>query len=193
MKIGSLEWYAMIWDSCHLSLNNASIVNLKYAKQMALKYQNTQYQPVSDATGVPWYVVAGIHMREASFNFRGCLLNGEKIIGTNNKTSIVPKGRGPYKTWVDSAIDALNFRQLNLVTDWSLENTLRICEAYNGRGYLLFHQDVKSPYLWACTDQYSCGLYDSDGDFDPDIMDSGCGIAALLKTLDIEFKRAVLT
>lgn len=170
------------------------MVRLTNTKRTALKYRDIQYKLVEEKTGVPWHVVAGIHMRESNADFKRVLHNGEKIIGTNQKTKYVPIGRGPFATWIDSAIDVINFRQLNLVTDWSLENTLKICEAYNGRGYLLFHKDVQSPYLWSCTNNYVSGLYDSDGNFDPALVDRNCGIAALFKCLDgeVNFKRAAL-
>jgi lysozyme family protein len=194
IQAGSLQWYANLWDSAKLSIDNYSLTCLKHAKYTALQYRDYQYKPIELATGVPWYVVAALHMRECDFDFRCTLHNGEKIIGTNRVTEEVPKGRGPFATFKDGAIDALVQGGLNLVKDWSLENTLKVCEAYNGLGYLRYHQSVMSPYLWSCTSVYSCGLYDSDGSYDPELKDKNAGVAALFKCLDgdVTFTRAVI-
>jgi lysozyme family protein len=97
----------------------------------------SRYELVSKATGVPWDVIGVIHYRESSNDFRGVLHNGQKIIGTGKKTTLVPKGRGPFSTWEEAAIDALANCHPHLAKnkDWSIGNTLDKLESYNGLGY----------------------------------------------------------
>lgn len=115
----------------------------------------------------PWMFVAGLHNMEASGNFAGVLHNGEKIIGTGKKTSLVPAGRGPFKTWEDSAIDVLkNLKNLDKITDWSIGNILKQAEIYNGTGYLKYHPNENTPYLWAMSNiNDGKGKYTSDGKY----------------------------
>ncbi len=142
-----------------------------------------RYEVVSKATGVPWDVIGVIHYRESSNDFRGVLHNGQKIIGTGKKTTIVPKGRGPFSTWEEAAIDALANCHPHLAKnkDWSIGTTLDKLEAYNGLGYR--NKGLASPYLWAGTDQYVKGKYVADGKFDPEHVDQQLGVAAILMKL----------
>jgi len=143
----------------------------------------SRYEVVSKATGVPWDVIGVIHYREASGSFTGVLHNGEKIIGTGKVTRLVPKGRGPFSTWEEAAIDALvntsPYAAKN--KDWSIAGTLDILERYNGLGYR--NKGLPSPYLWAGTDQYVKGKYVADGKYDPNHVDQQLGVAPILMKL----------
>lgn len=142
-----------------------------------------RYLAVARQTGVPWFVIAVIHQRESSGSFAGVLHNGQKIIGTGRKTTIVPKGRGPFASWEEAAIDALvncaPYAARN--TDWSVGGTLALLERYNGLGY--YNRGLPSPYVWAGTDQYVKGKYVRDGVFDPNYVDQQLGCAALLMAM----------
>lgn len=139
-----------------------------------------RYQAVEAKTGVPWFVIAVIHQRESSGSFAGVLHNGEKIIGTGRKTTLVPKGRGPFSTWEAAAIDALKncapYAANN--KDWSVGGTLALLERYNGLGYA--NRGLPSPYIWSGTDQYVRGKYVADGVFDPNAVDKQLGCAGLI-------------
>ncbi len=155
-------------------------INAQAAK---IEKNRARYEAVEKVTGVPWDVIAVIHYRESSGSFAGVLHNGQKIIGTNKKTTIVPKGRGPFATWEEAAVDALMnchpFAGKN--KDWSLENTLDILERYNGLGYR--NKGLPSPYLWAGTDQYTKGKYVADGKYDPNYVDKQLGVVPILMKL----------
>ena len=142
-----------------------------------------RYEAVSKATGVPWDVIGVIHYREASGSFAGVLHNGERIIGTGKLTKLVPKGRGPFSTWEDAAVDALvnapPYAAKN--KDWSIGGTLDLLERYNGLGYR--NKGLPSPYLWAGTDQYVKGKYVADGKYDPNHVDQQLGVAPILMKL----------
>jgi lysozyme family protein len=143
----------------------------------------SRFELVSKLTGVPWDVIGVIHYRESSNDFRGVLHNGQKIIGTGKKTTLVPAGRGPFATWEEAAIDALANCHPHLAKnkDWSIGTTLDKLEAYNGLGYR--NKGLPSPFLWAGTDQYVKGKYVADGKFDPNHVDQQLGVAALLMKL----------
>lgn len=152
-------------------------INAEAAK---IEANRGRYEVVSKATGVPWDVIGVIHYRESSGDFAGVLHNGQKIIGTGKKTTLVPKGRGPFSTWEQAAIDALAncHPYLAKQKDWSLGITLDLLEAYNGLGYR--NKGLPSPYLWAGTDQYEKGKYVADGKFDPNHVDKQLGVAPIL-------------
>lgn len=158
-------------------ITRASEIEKQAQKLVANK---ARYQAVSAKTGVPWDVIGVIHYRESSGSFAGVLHNGQKIIGTGKKTTIVPKGRGPFSSWEQAAVDALMnchpFAGKN--KDWSIAGTLDLLERYNGLGYR--NKGLPSPYLWAGTDQYVKGKYVADGKYDPYHVDQQLGVAALL-------------
>lgn len=139
-----------------------------------------RYQAVSLKTTVPWEVIGVIHYRESSCNFNTYLGNGEPL---SRKTRLVPKGRGPFATWEEGAIDALMNAspKAGLNKDWSIGGTLDIVEKYNGLGYA--RMDKPSPYVWAGTNQYSQGKYVADGVYDPSHVDTQLGCAGILSQL----------
>lgn len=142
----------------------------------------SRYETVAKATGVPWWFIGLTHYRESNLNFNTYLGNGQVL---SKKTTIVPKGRGPFKTWEDGAIDALTkcppYASKN--KDWSIGGSLVMLEQYNGLGYA--SKGVPSPYLWAGTNQYTKGKYVADGIYSPTAVDKQLGVAGILKFLGI--------
>lgn len=137
----------------------------------------SRYQAVEAKTGVPWAVIAVIHERESSQSWTASLAQGDPW----RKVSIhVPKGRGPFQSWEDAAIDALTNCAPHLASwhDWTISGALCALERYNGEGY--WNMGRPSPYLWSSTNQYSRGKYIADGHFDPNAVDKQIGVAALL-------------
>jgi lysozyme family protein/peptidoglycan hydrolase-like protein with peptidoglycan-binding domain len=158
-----------------------------------------RYQVVEALTGVPWFIIAVIHNRESGADFAGVLHNGEEIIGTAKKTKLVPKGRGPFSTWEEAAVDALKvcppYAAKN--KDWSVGGALTLLEQYNGMGYAGGPAPSKgpnagckfppqpSPYIWAGTDQYSSGKFVADHDFRPEAVDKQLGCAGLILAMEV--------
>jgi lysozyme family protein len=140
----------------------------------------SRYQAVEERTGVPWFVIAVIHERESSQNWSRSLAQGDPW---NAVSTHVPAGRGPFLSWEEAAIDALEecAPYLGRRKDWSLAGVLVALEMYNGLGY--FNRGVPSPYLWAGTDQYKAGKYVADGKYDPNAVDQQMGCAALILAL----------
>ena len=136
-----------------------------------------RYKDVEAETGVPWFWIGAIHSRESSNDFSGCLHNGEEIIGTGETTTLVPAGRGPFETWEESAIDALEYQDLLEITPWDCAQMHLQAELYNGTGYI--SHETNSPYVWAGTTHQEPGKYVADGVWDPNAWDSQMGTAAI--------------
>jgi len=134
-----------------------------------------RYQTVENFTGVPWYVVAVIHDREASQDWKGNLANGDPW---NRVTTHVPKGRGPFSSWESAAVDALKYEGFDKESNWCIEHSLYLLESYNGWGY--WNHGVPSAYVWAGTAEYTSGKYTADGRWDPNAVDKQLGCAGLL-------------
>lgn len=140
-----------------------------------------RYQQVEAKTGVPWWWIAITHNRESSGNFAGVLHNGEHIIGTGRKTRLVPAGRGPFNSWEEAAIDAIQLKGLHKIRDWTIERACYEGERFNGFGY--YFRGVPSAYLWSFTNIYLGGKYVADGVWDPNARDAQAGIMPLLKRM----------
>src|SRR5262245_27153532 len=102
MRYGT-KWpvYAKQWDSMAIKANRKA----EFAKlAQRLLAHKTEYQAIEKATGVPWPMIAVLHLRESNADFGTYLGNGQSL---KKKTTIVPKGRGPFKSFKEGAIDAL--------------------------------------------------------------------------------------
>jgi lysozyme family protein len=150
------------------------------AKRLVAASAKARYQNVSTKTKIPWFVIAVIHEREASQSWKANLAQGDPW----NKVSIhVPKGRGPFQSWEEAAVDALANYDPHAAAwkDWTAGGALTLLEEYNGLGYAA--RGVPSPYVWASTDQYRKGKYVADGHYDPNAVDHQLGCAALLSRM----------
>ena len=163
------------WDAAKLNRNFTSI-----AKALISPQAKPRYQAVEAKTKVPWFIIAVIHEREASQNWKTQLGQGDPL---DRVSTHVPKGRGPFSSWENGAYDALvncaPYAARN--TDWSPGGALTMLEEYNGLGYA--NRGLPSPYVWSGTDQYSKGKYIRDGVFDPSVVDVQLGCAGLIKTM----------
>ena len=145
-----------------------------------------RYANVSATTNVPWFVIGLIHSLEASLRFDRHLHNGDPLTA---RTTHVPAGRprpdvgDPPFSWEKSAADALGFRRVNTLTDWSLPGIAFMLERYNGWGYRDHHPEVKSPYLWSFSNVYRRGKYVADGNFSSEAVSQQCGGMTLLRYL----------
>lgn len=150
------------------------------AEALVAPVAKEKYAQVAAATKVPWFIIAVIHEREASQSWLANLAQGDPW----NRTSIhVPRGRGPFSSWADAAVDALEHCPPFAAkwTDWTPGGSLTLLEEYNGLGYAA--RGIPSPYVWASTDQYTSGKYIADGHFDPHAVDHQLGCAALLSVM----------
>lgn len=168
------------WDNMKISAEDGPKFK---AVADRLLFQKPRYEAVSNALkqkgyDIPWQFIAVTHQREGSGDFTTYLGNGQKL---NKVTTIVPKGRGPFTSWEEGAIDALVYAPPYAAKnkDWSIGGTLAKIEEYNGLGY--YQMGRPSPYVWAGTDQYVSGKYIADHKYDPNYVDKQLGCAGLLK------------
>jgi lysozyme family protein len=132
---------------------------------------------------VPWELIGALHYREAGWDFRGVLHNGDKIIGTGRKTYRVPKGRWPFNSWEEAAIDALKMIwSLGYSSlDWSdsqLRSVAGYAEKYNWMGYR--NRGKVSPYVWSGTEKYTWGRFVADHVYNSSSYDSRPGVMPII-------------
>lgn len=169
-----------LWDSMKIIRDSAQ---LSVMSNRVYQHKAT-YQEIERETGVPWQMVAVIHIREGGLQdvgvFKKGLHNGQ---AWNRKTTIVPIGVGPFESWKDAAVHALKMKKFHTVGNWTPAKMLSALEPYNGYGYR--GQGIRSPYLWASTNHQQRGKYVRDHVFDPNVMDSQMGCAAMLRFLGV--------
>jgi len=170
--------YRGLFDTLEIHANRANAVDKLCARALALV---PVYDPVSSSTGVPWYFIAAVHLRESTFRIAH-LHNGDPL---SARTLHVPAGRPktpePPYTFEQSAEDALRLKKLHLWQDWSLTGTLYQLERYNGLGYRRLGKP--SPYLWSFSQHYQHGKFIADGQYSDSAVDAQCGTATFLRRL----------
>ncbi|ABS68952.1 Peptidoglycan-binding domain 1 protein [Xanthobacter versatilis] len=170
--------YRPLWDRAKI---NAAGSRVTAAANLVLAGKS-RYLAVEAATGAPWWWVGVIHYRESACDFAGVLHNGEEIIGTGRKTTLVPEGRGPFKTWQAGAIDALLIKGIKPGSHvWTLGTALYKGEEFNGFGYRA--RRTPSAYLWSGTTIYMGGKYIRDHVWSPTAMDKQLGIVPIIMKL----------
>lgn len=169
-----------LWDTMKI-IRDADQLDRMAQKVIAHK---AVYQKVEQETGVPWQLVAVIHIREAGLQdvgrFRGGIHNGQPW---SQKTTIVPRGVGPFGSWHEAAVHALRMKEFHTIKKWTPAKMVSASEPYNGYGYR--NRGLRSPYLWASTNHQQRGKYVSDGVFNANVMDTQMGVAAMLRFLGV--------
>lgn len=165
--------------------NSTIVWTVNHIKKGESTYKRSaEYVRAKLGSNVPWELVAAFHMKEASGDFKKQILNGQPI---TQKTTWIPRGFGPWKTWEDSCVDA--FRIKDLPKKWTIENTLYFAERYNGLGYRTKTRSAIvgfTPYLWSYTNHYKGGYFVSDGKFSNSAVAMGVGVAVILKELGFQ-------
>lgn len=185
---GNSKYYTPSFLTIYLNSFNAAVIKPAF-QTLADRWVNRMianmgtYMQIQNATGVPWYFVACIHMRESGMDFTKHLHNGDPL---TKRTTHVPAGRpvaapanGKTYTFAESAIDALKLQGFDKWKDWSIPGMLHLLEVYNGTGYVA--KGVSNPYLWSGTQFYSAGKYVADGRYSATAVDQQLGAGALLK------------
>jgi lysozyme family protein len=153
---------------------------------LGISYNKNTYLNVAKLLGndIPWYFIAAIHSLESSLNFKCHLHNGDSL---NDRTIHIPINR-PYEgnppfSWAESALDALQYKNLDSWTNWTIPGVLYKLEEYNGWGYREYHKHVLTPYLWSGSNHYSKGKYVKDGHFSEIAISQQIGGALIIKYL----------
>lgn len=152
---------------------------LNRINQNAPRYKQAATLCASMGLTTPWEVIAVIHLLESSGNMARQILNGQPY---NQKTTIVPKGLGPWNSWEESATTGIK-HQGNRPPYWSIGYTLDYLERWNGLGYRKYHKDINTPYLWSGSNHYTKGKYSHDGKYDPNLVSKQLGAALLLQAM----------
>lgn len=151
-----------------------------------LMQSRSRYETIQQLTTVKVVPCACIHERECDADFRCALCNGERIIGTDRKTTLVPRGYGPWATFEAGAQTAFAIDGLDKVAalpeGWTFERAVYEWEIYNGIGPRSHGRHTG--YNWAGTNIYNGGKYVSDGVWNPNAWDTqlGCVTVALAIT-----------
>src|SRR5215510_5796407 len=167
--------FARLWDSMDVRPDKRELVTRIARKLIRHK---AQYQTVEARTGVSWLVIAALHNRESDADFATYLGNGEPL---DRRTTLVPKGRGPFDSWEAGAVDALALDGLDQVKAWLPERACFEIEKFNGFGYR--KRGVRSPYLWSFSNHYARGKYVADGHFSSSYVDEQCGAIPILRAI----------
>lgn len=184
-KIYPAPDYKKLWEN--LLLDEKSQDMLKEILPFLVKNIEI-YKKLEVLTGCPWFVCFCIHYKESSLSFKGVLHNGDTIIGTGKTTYNVPKGRGPFLTWIDAGVDAINMEKNNFPKVWTIPECLLFCEKYNGVGHRA-HGNGLSPYIFAFTSVMPAGHtgnYKTDGKYDENAPIKTVGVACIIKFLELK-------
>ena len=197
--------YAALWPNTSILPARLHEVN-EVAARLCAPAAKARYQAISATTGVPWWVIAVIHEREASQDFTKQLGQGDPL---DQISRHVPRGRGPFynhpndppgqDAFYRAAVDALQNCPPYAARwkDWTPGGTLVLLVTYNGVGYDFYHNEV-SPYDFGATNQEQRGKYTGDGQYSAEVWDTQIGCAAMLKAMmaidpSIKFASAALS
>ena len=170
--------YATLWDGMEIT-RDLAVMEKTVARIIAFR---ATYEEVERATNVPWYIIGIMDMREGGGGACKHLHNGDSLSRpTRQVPANRPAGTGPF-TFVQSACDALKLKNLDKITEWTVERMAYEFERYNGFGYRLYRKIV-SPYLWGGTNHQQRGKYVADGVFSAAVMDPQHGCMPLLKLI----------
>ena len=168
--------YDTLWIT---STINPEIRGSIYPSAKKLFLSKARYELVADIVKCPWWLVAVIHNMECSGDFNLGLHCGQRW---DMVTTLAPKGCGPFKSWEDAAVDALMMKSGTMPRGKpDMWMWLYFLEKYNGLGYLQWHSEVNSPYLWSGTCAYSKGKYGSDSKWNPDLVSKQIGCVPLIR------------
>jgi len=139
----------------------------------------SRYSALERATSVPASFIGALDYRESNCNPRLGLGQGDPW---NRVSTHVPRGCGPFSSWVDAGIFYVHFDHLDdNSAPWSLAYECWKGEIWNGLGYR--NHGIPTPYLWGGTNIQEIGKYTSDGHFDPTMMDIQIGIMPIIVRL----------
>lgn len=179
--------YATLWDSMEI-VRDESVMQRTAAKIIEFR---AAYEEVESLTGVPWYVVGIMDMREGGGGAKTHLHNGDSLKAqTWQVPANRPPGKGPF-TFSQSAVDCLvDVKGWNTIKDWSIERMAYVFETMNGFGYRrgprngkIRYAPMRSPYLWGGTNHQEPGKYIRDHVFSKSVEDKQHGCMPLLKVV----------
>jgi lysozyme family protein len=173
--------YTLCWATCQVM--DIRRPDVEKSADVLIKGES-RYRAVSARTNhVPWQLIGIIHGLECGYDFFKHLHNGDSLAApTHHEPPGRPPGWDGSRSWEDSAVDAITFEKLNVVVNWTLPAVLYALEGFNGFGYR--SHNVRSPYLWSCSNLYTKGKFIADHDFNDTAVSRQVGAAVILKVLE---------
>lgn len=176
--------YLRLWNAMEVTAQSAA----DKAARRIISYEK-RYRSIEARTGVPWYVVGLMHLRESNFNFRTWLHNGDPMFNSRGeliRTVRVPAGYPRQlrlgMSFEDGAYDALvTVKGFDKVKLWDIAQIAYVNESYNGFGYRHPARNIPSPYLWGGTNIQKRGKFIRDGVYDAGTWDTQLGVMAVLR------------
>ena len=147
-------------------------------------------KPRYEGFGVPWELLAVLHMRECSNDFNRQILNGEPW---KQMTTLIPKGLGPFESWRDAMWYAIVHHKINLLEENDLPEIMQFLEGWNGFGY--FNKGKQSPYVWTGSNHgIGTGRYMADNTYDETAVDAqpGAGVMFLILTGRLQLEDSII-
>lgn len=163
--------YIELWNTIKLGRSLTWYANI-------IEKNEEEYRRAGRESNAPWQVIAVIHILESGGNMKKQILNGQPW---SQRTTIVPKGKGPWNSFVESCAGAFK-NNIHVPDVWDVPNTLYFLETHNGLGYRKYRR-INTPYLWSFTNHYTKGKYVADGKYDTEAVSKQCGCAPLLKIM----------
>lgn len=131
------------------------------------------------AKQVPAALIGALDYRESDCNPRTGLGQGDPW---NAKSTHVPKGYGPFKSWIEAAVFYIHYDHLDdNSAPWSMPYACWKGEIWNGFGPR--NHGRHTGYLWGCTSIYDGGKYVADGVWNPNYRDTQVGIVPIMVRL----------
>jgi len=178
----SLEYYRNLYNTMSVLPKHKGPVDLAVLR---IKKSQDRYVLAAEMVNkahslkVNWKVIACIHSLEASGDFSKNLANGQPI---TQRTTIVPKGLGPWESFEHSCVDAIGHERWDSVNFDDIGSILKAVEGYNGMAYSKMGKN--SPYLWSFSNHgIGVGKYIRDHVYSPTAVSSQIGWSILYKEL----------
>jgi lysozyme family protein len=173
--------YTLCWGACRI--DEAKRTEVEQSADRLLRGR-ARYEAVSARCNhVPWQLIGIMHGLECGYDFTKHLHNGDSLAApTVREPPGRPKGWDGTGSWEDSAVDAVQQKELDKISAWSLPHILYALESFNGFGYR--SREVRSPYLWSFSNLYTKGKFVADHEFDPEKISAQIGAALILKVLE---------
>lgn len=138
-----------------------------------------RYLGLEQATAIPASFVGALDYRESNCNPHLGLGQGDPW---DRVSTHVPRGCGPFSSWLDAAVFYARYDHLNdNSAPWSLAYECWKGEIWNGLGYR--YHGKPSSYLWGGTNIQQVGKFDYDGHWDAQTFDVQIGIMPIIVRL----------
>lgn len=143
-----------------------------------------RHKRAAEITGVPSILIGTLDLRESDCNPHAALGQGDPW---NQVSTHVPRGKGPFRSWVDAAVYYIRYDALdNHTAPWSWAYLCWKGEIWNGFGPR--NHGRHTGYLWSGTNVYDPpagkgGKYVADGVWDPGEVDEQVGIIPVMRRM----------